>query len=81
MYVARDKSGRLYLYAGAKPTKHPSYYYDKSYWIRCKEEQPDYIYPRVGRCYSKVELPAQLLPNVKWEDREPTEVELKEIVP
>lgn len=60
MYVARDKDGDLYLYK-EKPVKNDNW---KS-WQSESDNHHDYI-----------KMHPVLLPEVKWEDEEPTEVEL-----
>lgn len=64
MYVARDKYGYLYLFM-SKPVKisnQPKYIVD-GYWA-------------VSNDLDCVEISPSLFPEVKWEDEEPTEVEL-----
>lgn len=60
MYVARDKDGRLFLYF-TKPSKIGIF--DK--WCLVNSRPNDYY-----------EIDSSLFPEVKWEDEEPTEVEL-----
>lgn len=57
-YIARDNSGQLYMYFGAKPFKGSGYWYAES----------------MG---GVVYLENDLFPEVKWENEEPTEVEIK----
>ena len=57
-YIARDNSGQLYMYFGAKPFKGSGYWYAESMG---------------GVVYLKNDL----FPEVKWENEEPTEVEIK----
>lgn len=60
MYVARDKGGRLFLYF-TKPIKIGVF--DR--WCSVSSRPNDYN-----------EINSSLFPEVKWEDEEPTEVEL-----
>lgn len=64
LWIAREKEGILLLY-DEKPEK-----VDDTSWGLCgvtwREEDLDVIF-----------LPKDLFPEVKWEDDEPTEVELK----
>lgn len=61
LYVARDKNGALYLFTG-KPYK------DNGIWnVNYKDLYGDNPY---------YQLDSNLFPEIKWEDTEPTEVEL-----
>lgn len=62
MWVARDKNGMLWLYI-SKP---------KRYKISWQVDTSGFL--TENDC---LELDSSLFPNVKWEDKEPTEVELQ----
>ena len=59
-WVARDKQGDLYLY-NEEPYKDNKY----SEWLIGFDNEGKYI-----------EIDSKLFPQVKWEDEEPTKVEL-----
>ncbi len=60
-YLARDRNGSLFLYKG-KPKRNNSYWYIDSIDI---DGTTDFI-----------NLSSNLFPDIKWEDKEPTKVEL-----
>ena len=60
-FIARDKSGELYIYLGRKPYKA------KFSWTLYSGEPDDF----------KKIPDKNVFPEVKWEDEEPTEVEIK----
>lgn len=60
-YLARDKNGSLFLYKG-KPIRNNCYWYIDSIGV---DSTTDFI-----------NLDSDLFPNIKWEDKEPTKVEL-----
>lgn len=60
MYVARDKDGVLFVFL-EKPVKSDIW----EIWRSCSDYPHDYF-----------KLDSSLFPEVKWEDEEPTEVEL-----
>ena len=60
MYVARDKDGDLYLYK-EQPVRNDNW----ESWQSGSDNPHDYL-----------KLDPSLLPEVKWEDEGPTEVEL-----
>lgn len=60
MYVARDKGGDLYLFL-IRPVKDDRL----NTWQLCSDNPHDFY-----------KLDSSLFPEVKWEDEEPTEVEL-----
>lgn len=66
-FVARDEDGTLNLFMGVKPYKHNIY--GNGYWTIS-----DYQY-QIGDCYIE-EIQNDKFPQIKWEDKEPTEVEL-----
>ena len=57
LYLARDKSGSLYLYKG-KPVKY------STFWMLLLSK-------------SMILLNNSLFPEVKWEDEEPTEINIE----
>jgi len=81
LYVARDKDDRLFLFSGLKPIRYvdpisPNNVptdIDECYWT-CQESISSDTDTEVMLLSSK------LFPNVKWEDKEPTEVVLMEVV-
>ena len=60
-FIARDKNGELYIYLGCKPYKA------KFSWTLYSGEPDDF----------KKIPDKNVFPEVKWEDEEPTEVEIK----
>ena len=60
-FIARDKNGELYIYLGRKPYKA------KFSWTLYSGEPDDF----------KKIPDKNVFPEVKWEDEEPTEVEIK----
>lgn len=64
-FVARDEDGTLNLFMGVTPYKRNIY--GNGYWGFHDDEIED--------CYIE-EIQNDKFPQIKWEDKEPTEVEL-----
>lgn len=60
MWIARDKSGSLWLFT-TKPFKYKSNNYKSiGFWTTNREEY--------------IQLPKSMYPEIKWEDKQPTKV-------